>query len=264
MSAGFRGIAEQLRTQIERGVYPPGTRIPTEFELAEQFGVSRETVRRALSLLKAEGLLGTARSQGTFVQHPPVRLVISRYGTVADPTRSRSDLGPWETACADQGIEGRAVVTAVEREPASPAVAARLHLDEGVEVVRRSREMWAGDRVAQLQDAWMPAALVEGTPLAGTEKVVGGVYAAMTAHGFPPERVSEEVIARISTGAERARLGLADGAWVLEIWRVTRDRDGRVVEVLRTIANASMSALVYEDLPITPAARRHDREIDQE
>lgn len=263
MSTGFRGIAEQLRAQIERGVYAPGTRIPTEFELAEQFGVSRETVRRALSLLKAEGLLGTARSQGTYVQHPPVRLAIARYGMVADPTRTRSDLGPWETACAEQGIEGRAVVVAVEREPASPPVATRLHLDEGADVVRRSREMWAGDQIAQLQDAWMPSALVEGTPLAGTEKILGGVYAAMTAHGFPPERASEEVIARMPTSDERARLGLADGAWVLEIWRVTRDPDGRVVEVLRTIANASMSALVYEDLPITSTARRHDQEIDQ-
>uniref|UniRef100_UPI003B2202D1 GntR family transcriptional regulator n=1 Tax=Micromonospora carbonacea TaxID=47853 RepID=UPI003B2202D1 len=262
MSAGFRGIAEQLRTQIERGFYAPGTRIPTEFDLAEQFGVSRETVRRALALLKTEGLLGTARSKGTYVQHPPVRLVIARYGAVANASRERADLGPWETACAEQGIEGRAVVTAVERESAFPAVAARLELEEGTEVVRRSREMWAGDRIAQLQDAWMPAALVEGTPLAGTTKVVGGVYAAMAAHGFAPGHVSEEIAARISMGTERERLSLAPGAWVLELWRITRDQNGRAVEVLRTVANASMSAFVYDDLPIGSAGRR-DQVIDQ-
>jgi GntR family transcriptional regulator len=247
--AGFREIAERLRRAIETGQYPPGVRIPTEHELAEEYAVSRETIRRALALLKADGLLVTARSQGTRVRRPPIRLAVTRYAAVTNPARQRSDLGPWETACADQGVDGRTVVTGVDREPADATVARRLGRPEGTELVHRARLMLVGDRVAQIQDSWMPVDLVEGTPLAGTEKIVGGAYAAMAAAGFAPDRVTEEVTARQPTTEEQSRMQ-TDGAPVFEIWRTTRDAAGRVVEVLRVVANASLSTLVYDDLPI--------------
>lgn len=250
MAAGFREIAAQLRSAIERGEYPPGSRIATEHDLASQYGVSRETVRRALALLKSEGLLAGAPGRGTYVPPPPVRLTIARYSAVTDPSRELRDLGPWETACAHQGIAGRTDVVTVERVPASQDLAERLAVSIGDQLVHRVRDMWAGDRIAQVQDTWMPAALVEGTPLAGPGKVVGGVYAVMTAAGFGPDVVSEEVSGRLPTSDERTRMQLAEGATVLEIWRTTRDQNGRVVEVLRTVADARQSTLVYDNLPV--------------
>jgi DNA-binding GntR family transcriptional regulator len=67
VATGFRGIADQLRRAIARGDYPAGARIPTEHQLARAHEVSRETVRRALSLLKTEGLLSGAPGRGTHV-----------------------------------------------------------------------------------------------------------------------------------------------------------------------------------------------------
>ncbi|HET9655894.1 MAG TPA: GntR family transcriptional regulator, partial [Kineosporiaceae bacterium] len=72
MTAGKRDaryrIAAAVRSAIEAGEYPPGTRVPGEKELAEQYGVSKMTARAALDLLKIEGLIVARRGSGTHVR----------------------------------------------------------------------------------------------------------------------------------------------------------------------------------------------------
>jgi DNA-binding GntR family transcriptional regulator len=58
-------LASTLRDKLAAGAFPGG-RLPTEAELAEGYGVSRQTVRRALQDLVAEGLVERARGRGTF------------------------------------------------------------------------------------------------------------------------------------------------------------------------------------------------------
>lgn len=60
-------LAEELRARMAAGEYPPGSRIPTENELAQQLGVSRPTVRQALDVLSREGRLRRVKGSGTFV-----------------------------------------------------------------------------------------------------------------------------------------------------------------------------------------------------
>jgi DNA-binding GntR family transcriptional regulator len=63
---GYRRIAVELRGQIERGAYSPGGRLPSEAVLARRYGVSRDTVRRALALLRAAGLVRVLQGKGWF------------------------------------------------------------------------------------------------------------------------------------------------------------------------------------------------------
>jgi len=65
-------VARRLAEGISAGEYPVGTVLPTEFELAEQFGVSRATVRSALRELQQLGLVSRRRNTGTRVEaaHP--------------------------------------------------------------------------------------------------------------------------------------------------------------------------------------------------
>jgi DNA-binding GntR family transcriptional regulator len=249
---GYRDIADRLRESIERGEYMPRDRIPTEHELAEDLAVARETVTKALKLLKQEGRLISVRGRGTYVAEPPVKLTVARYGAVVDPDRELRDLGPWETACALQGREGRSELVAVDRVPADPRLARRLNVDEGTDLIHRQRNMTLDGQVAQLQDAWMPAALVNGTPLATSERITGGVYAAMTQAGIRLASVSEELSARAAATDERKRLKLGDVTTVFEVWRTTRDHDDRIVEVLRVVADAQRCMFAYDNLPIVP------------
>ena len=62
--------AEAIRTRIVDGTYPSGERIPGEHELAEEFGISRPTLVRALGMLKHDGWLESRQGDGTFSRGP--------------------------------------------------------------------------------------------------------------------------------------------------------------------------------------------------
>ena len=109
-----------LRDRILNGEIPRGARIPTEFDLAEAFGVSRITAKRALDELAAEGLVERRRGNGTHVihrsrpkpmtspltgllenlevlaEHTRVRLLNFRRALPPEPIRAMFDSGPQE------------------------------------------------------------------------------------------------------------------------------------------------------------------------
>lgn len=64
----WRQVAADLRADIQSGALRPDARLPSEFELASQYGVSRVTIRRALGVLADEGLVVVLHGRGTFVK----------------------------------------------------------------------------------------------------------------------------------------------------------------------------------------------------
>jgi GntR family transcriptional regulator len=66
----YRQIAHDLQARIERGDYPPGSRLPTKAELMAQHGVALNTVDRAIDELRKAGLAETLQGVGTFVRTP--------------------------------------------------------------------------------------------------------------------------------------------------------------------------------------------------
>ncbi len=61
-------IADQIRTSILNGEFSPGDKLPPERELAEMFGVSRPSVREALNILAAAGMVESYQGGGTVVK----------------------------------------------------------------------------------------------------------------------------------------------------------------------------------------------------
>src|SRR5207302_8572619 len=72
-------VEQMLREAIAAGRFRDG-RLPTEVDLAEQLGVSRETVRLAAEVLQREGLLVKIRRKGTFTRSPPGPLQLQADG----------------------------------------------------------------------------------------------------------------------------------------------------------------------------------------
>lgn len=64
----YMRIADVLRQRIADSTYPPGSLLPSEKSLSEEFGVVRNTVRRALTILADEGLIETAPGRGRVVR----------------------------------------------------------------------------------------------------------------------------------------------------------------------------------------------------
>lgn len=66
----YQEIASELRQEISRGDFMPDGRLPSERILGQRFGVQRNTIRRALSLLESDGHITTEDKRGSFVRGP--------------------------------------------------------------------------------------------------------------------------------------------------------------------------------------------------
>lgn len=66
----YQVIAERIAARIASGELPPGAMLPSEPDLAEWYGVSRESVRRARQVLEERGLVHVMHGKGTYVTRP--------------------------------------------------------------------------------------------------------------------------------------------------------------------------------------------------
>ncbi|MGW2583605.1 GntR family transcriptional regulator [Streptomyces virginiae] len=246
---GYRDLAELLRQQIISGQHPEGSTLPRIVDLIDEHGLSRQTVRDAIKELADEGLVVTMGKGGTVVRiRTRVKIPLNRYSRVLRPAGTR---GPWETTCAEQGLDGRMKVVGVDLLPATEELAALLELPSGSELVHRRRHAMLGeDDVVQLQHAWYPADLADQADLAGSTKVVGGVFGALVAAGHSPSSVSERVQSRMPTATEASQLKISGKVPVLAVIRVTKNAEGRVLEVMQSTAPADRVELLYDDLPL--------------
>lgn len=64
-------VATAIREAIASGELAPGQAIPSEAQLIQQYGVARETVRRAVAMLRSEGLIITEHARGSYVRDVP-------------------------------------------------------------------------------------------------------------------------------------------------------------------------------------------------
>src|ERR1700735_1092976 len=67
----YAQVVAELQKRIERGTYPPGTLLPSEHQLVEEFGVSRPTIVNSLGALRRERWIDTQHGRGTFVRARP-------------------------------------------------------------------------------------------------------------------------------------------------------------------------------------------------
>lgn len=204
--SAWRLIADELRREIVGGERLPGAKLPPEGELAERFGVHRNTVRQAVAALAAEHLVVSRRGSGTFIAEHTV--LVHRIGA---RTRLSDSLGRRGRAA------GRLLESAIEPAPAE--IAERLLLGDGPGL-RLETVSTVDQRPLSRATHWFAADRVPG--LAERFSVTGSITAALRAIGIDDYvRAATTVGARHATAAEAADLGLSAGSVVL----VTRSLD---------------------------------------
>lgn len=85
-------ILTEVRENILRGDWRPGHRIPFETDMANQYGVSRMTVNKALTQLTREGYLERRRKIGTFVARPRVQSAVMEIANIGEEIRKRGEV----------------------------------------------------------------------------------------------------------------------------------------------------------------------------
>jgi GntR family transcriptional regulator len=225
--SGYKEIADELRARIERGDYQPGQKIPSESEVMAEFDAGRETVTKALRLLKDLGL--TVSSQGkpaTVRQFKPVRR----------PANARLSKEVWGGGTSMWAVDVQEATPKVDglsvgRIEASPRIAEALGIQRGKPVVLRKRHYVLNGKPVLMADSYIPADLADGTPIAEPDTGEGGIYARLDDVGHGPVRFKEEVRTRMPYRAEAALLQLHPGTPVMCIVRSAFDSEGRTVEI---------------------------------
>jgi GntR family transcriptional regulator len=215
MQSGYRKVAAVVRSGIERGDFAPDTTLPKQTDIAHSFGVNVGTVRKAVALLEAEGLVTPVRRRGTVVRpRPPMRR-------------------PW--ARTDQ-------TQTVHSVPADPEVAEAFGIETGQPVYERARLVKEGPTPTHMLTSYYLPEHVEGTPFVDPTPGPagpGGGFAVLTIQGLEPHRMTETFFARMPTPDEMATLELPAGQPVMVLEPRTYTSDGRIVEYARGVHSAS-------------------------
>jgi GntR family transcriptional regulator len=162
----YRQIAEHLRQQIGSGERDNGAQLPTETELQETYGASRNTVRDAVKWLVIRGLVETRPGHGTFVVGKVKPFVTSLLALAsALPAGQEMGLGGEGPAYAAEVLaQGRladADLPRVEIQQAKGVIAAELQLSEGASVVSRHQQRWIDGTPYSLQTTFYPMEFVQ-------------------------------------------------------------------------------------------------------
>ncbi|MFD9963647.1 GntR family transcriptional regulator [Amycolatopsis sp. NPDC058986] len=244
----YRRIVDDLRAEIAAGRRAPGERLPSEHDLAAQYAASRPTVRRAIAVLKAEGLVVSEQGRGMFVRSTPhVRLLLSG----ANYRKHRNaGLPGFNAQVREQGQVPEQRLLDVITIPASSEIAQRLNLAEDEQVVVRKRLFMINGQPVAFCDSYYAEAMVRGTAITQLRRIKGGVNGLIEDSAGPIRRrlarSVDELSARMPSRNELDGLQLATGVPVVDIVRTVYDTNGNPVEVQHTVAAADRHQFQYE------------------
>jgi DNA-binding GntR family transcriptional regulator len=214
-------LAQSIEGAIAGGALPAGSKLENEILLAQRYGLSRPTVRRAVQELVDKGLLVRKRGVGTQVIQPHVRRSVELTSLYEDLARS--------------GASPTTEVLSLERVPAPVDVATELDLHEGEEVVVLHRLRRSGGEPLALMTNYLPGRF---TPTAEdlTER---GLYQYLRAEGVHLRVAHQRIGARMARAEEARLLEEPPRAALLTMQRTAFDDVGTPVEFGRHVYRAS-------------------------
>jgi len=154
-------VDEILLDRIRDGTYAPGSRIPSESELSDEFGVSRATVRTALAKLAANGMILRKQGNGTFV-NARIRQASAQPGNLWDLVQ----------LIEGNGFKASIHLVSMERKPANEKEASVLALEPGDEVIHFKRVFHADGCPVILADNAVPVSFLREP----VETIDGGLH----------------------------------------------------------------------------------------
>lgn len=235
-------ITNELRDRIQGGDLGPGALIPSEPELARDYGVSRQTARTALLALEQEGLIATVPSRrGRIVRIPPRRAVRSseRHQLEKDrailPMPERGAIGEAETNF-DMALAEQKFTTSYDIIAAGEEIAQVLDVQQDTAILRRrfiSSDPKTG-RLLSSSASYIPKEYVESNAALldeNNEPWAGGTLHQLSTVGIEIMLVVDEVTARMPTSSETKEWDLSPGVPLLICRRISSDAGGRTIEI---------------------------------
>ena len=210
-----------LRNKIHSGEVQPGAFLPSEHDIAAEFGVSRITAKRALNELAGAGLVVRERGRGTKVAEIPPR------------PRIEASVEGWLENMSVMGRSTRAQVLDLSYVPAPADVAKALYVEPETKVQRAVRVRWVGDETLSYLVTHMP----EEVGRLFTEKDLSSepLLNILERNGVVVSSARQIITATVADATVAGALGVHIGAPLLEVRRVVCDQADRPVEYIRAL-----------------------------
>lgn len=232
MTARHQVVADDLRRLITTGEYAVGERLPPETRLAARYHVSTPTLRDALDVLRAEGLVAKFQGRGNFVCRPAERLTYP---------------GGGGTDALD------IIVSAVERA-ATAELAAHLGGSPDDPITEYVCLSHREDGPQALAHVHVPYAVTSGRalPVGASpwgDDILDGLAVASMAGGSGVSSF-DQVTARFPTGAEAQSLRITARTPVLAIHRTVTADDGRTVACVHVVLPGDRAEVTFAVVPL--------------
>ncbi|KAB8187595.1 UTRA domain-containing protein [Nonomuraea phyllanthi] len=239
----YQQVAAELRRAIYSGVLGPGAQLPTEAQLMEDHGVSRNTVRLALGELVNEGLVTRTPRRGTVVRDRRPLLIYPQRELEPQPSGELREAFAYAVA-----QEGRAPSQYIEVLTVSPIeeIASRLELADGELAVVRRRLRFVDGQPYNTNDSYFPRDLVADSEIARPGDIARGANRVLDELGHSQVRVVDDIWARMPNQEEAERLQLELGTPVMVYVRVGYDVGDMPVRVAVSVLPADKHLIRYE------------------
>lgn len=214
-------LKDLLLAEIAAGHYQAHQRLPSERELADQFQVSRITVRQALLELARDGSIYTRMGKGTFVAEPKIDQQLRALTGFSQDVRARGEKP------ASQVLEARVMQAPME-------AAAALRILPNAEVILLSRLRLADNVPLAIETAYLPFKLFP--TLLTHDFAVESLYAVLESeYGLGLVQAEQSIEAALADAREIELLDLAPPAAVLRMQRVTLSNGDIPVEYVLSV-----------------------------
>jgi len=195
-------VANTLRTAIEEGRLVAGQRLPAEPQLAEQLGVSRATLRQALSLLTQEGLLVRQHGRGTFVSALPRNMLRGNLTELTSTTHM----------IQEQGYQPGVANCRISVAPVEAWIAHLFDLSPDARFIHISRTRLANRQPAVYSEEYLPEQLLKPDALPRPEEAASwSLYEQLQQAGIEIAFATCKVIAAVANETLAAHLRVKVG-----------------------------------------------------
>jgi GntR family transcriptional regulator len=224
----YQVIADDLRRRVTLGEFAAGRLLPSESELSASYAASRITIRRALEVLREEGLVDARQGFGWFVAADPLRQSLGRLGTI-------------EAQLTSSGVRSERRVLDF-RFIAAPTRARQVLATTKVLEVRRLN--LADDEPFARVTVWCPDDL--GAPFSRQDVEQSSFYELL---GIPLGGAVQTIGAALASAEDADLLEVPVGSPVLRCERITSTPEGRPVLLSEHVFPAHRTEFVV-DLPL--------------
>ncbi len=227
-------LKELILENIEKKIYAPGSRIPSELELCEQLGLSRPTVRQAVSELVSEGQLQIVKGKGTYVSSSSERCEIKNFSALTFSFLNAQKYNKNEIESYDVVRNPDSALESLFDQPSFK--------QEGYVRIRRVQSSKAG--VYAYIESYIPVAFFPNlTADIKSEKSMVDIVA--NKYAYVPAKGSCKVWVAPASAAEARALEISRGTPVLEVYARLVSKSENVSEVVRASLRADICQLNF-------------------